>query len=174
MKNRKDVKVLKGVKIPSWALCYLINGDDSGLDAEDKKTVDDWVEKTREGGVIDVCCPEEGEEAYFCSHPAFGLACDVAECDVIVCERHRYPQCTRPCLGQSRFEPLKRTALDGKVWWCVFDNKPPTRYIAGAKFKTRKSCVIHIWQEMVGGRLPFEPDDDRRDLVQLKNLKEVQ
>lgn len=22
----------------------------------------------------------------------------------------------------TRFEPRKRTALDGKVWWCIYDN----------------------------------------------------
>ena len=28
-----------------------------------------------------------------------------------------------PCCGQSMFEPVKRGALDGKVWWSVYDNK---------------------------------------------------
>ena len=72
------------MRIPSWALCYLINGDDSGLEPEDVKTVDEWVERTRRGGSIDVCCPDEGTEAYFTNSPAFGLPCDVEDCDVVV------------------------------------------------------------------------------------------
>jgi len=82
--RRKYVKLLRGVRIPTWALGYLVNSDDSGLDAEDKKTVDEWVERTRNGGRIDVCCPDDGGEPYFCSYPAFGLACDVEDCDVII------------------------------------------------------------------------------------------
>lgn len=84
MKRKNYNTVYERVKIPSWALCYLINSDDSGLEPEDKKIVDDWIDKMREGGRIDVCCPKEGEEAYFCSHPAFGLPSDVEECDVVV------------------------------------------------------------------------------------------
>lgn len=76
--------VLEKVRIPTWALCYLVNADSSGLEPEDKKLVDEWVERTRDGGCVDVCCPAEGEEPYFCAHPAFGLACDVEECDVIL------------------------------------------------------------------------------------------
>ena len=79
----KKVKTLRGVCIPTWALSYLVDGDDSGLDAEDKKLVDEWVEKTRNGGRIDVCPPSDGEP-YFDPCPAFGLACDVEDCDVVV------------------------------------------------------------------------------------------
>lgn len=75
--------VLENVRIPTWALCYLVNSDDSGLDAEDRKTVDEWVERTRNGGSIDVCPPSDGEP-YFTSCPAFGTACDVEDCDVII------------------------------------------------------------------------------------------
>ena len=74
--------VLESVTIPTWALCYLVNGDSSGLEPEDKKLVDDWVEQTRKGGCLDVCC--QGSKPYFTGHPAFGLACDVEDCDVFI------------------------------------------------------------------------------------------
>lgn len=176
-RRNKYITIHKGMKIPSWALCYLINGDDSALDAEDKKLVDDWVERMREGGRIDVCCPEEGGEEYFCRHPAFGLPCNVEDCDVVIDKRPRHGNCEYPCCGQSRFEPHKREALDGKVWWCIYDNGMYSSeggdWIEGWRCKTRKDCVFHIWQEMVHGRLPFEPDDDRKDITWLDSLKEM-
>lgn len=75
--------VLKGVRVPTWALNYLVNGD-SGLSPEDKKLVDDWVEKTRDGGRIDVCCHRAWYEIYFSWAPAFGLASNVVDCDVVI------------------------------------------------------------------------------------------
>ena len=43
-------------------------------------------------------------------------------------------------------EPRKRTALDGKTWWCVFDTdnmKWSTINMFG-KYKTKKSCQDDI------------------------------
>lgn len=43
-------------------------------------------------------------------------------------------------------EPRKRTALDGKVWWCVFDTidmKWSTLTCFG-KYETRKECQLAI------------------------------
>ena len=80
--KRKYGKIFSA-RIPTWAICYLVNADASGLDAEDKKTVDEWVERTRNGGRIDVCPPPDAEP-YFAPYPAFGPACDVEDCDVMV------------------------------------------------------------------------------------------
>jgi hypothetical protein len=174
MRRNKYVKVFEA-PIPTWALCYLINNDDSALTPEDKKEVDAWVERKREGGRIDVCCPKEGDYEYFCRYPAFGLPCYVEDCNVVVDHGPRYPRCYKPCLGQSRFEPLKRTALDGKTWWCIFDHRKsivnpvtPIGWLGNGRWKTRKGCILHIWQEMVHGRLPFVPDDDRHDIEWLE------
>ena len=136
MMKRKYVKTLRGVRIPTWALCYLVNGDDSALDEDDKATVDAWVERTRDGGRIDVCCPDG--EPYFCRYPAFGFACDVEDCDVVVDMSPWYPR--NPCMrfGQSRFGPVKRTALDGKAWWCMYDYHD-NAYVTWYRFK-RRSC----------------------------------
>ena len=67
---------------PSYALCALINGDTSGLDEEDERAfnaflerehyIDDWdVKRDTETGEI--------SEPYFTSNPEFGLPCDCVD-----------------------------------------------------------------------------------------------
>ena len=42
-------------------------------------------------------------------------------------------------------EPRKRTALDGKVWWCVFDtNKMEYNTILFGKYKLKRDCQYAI------------------------------
>jgi hypothetical protein len=38
--------------------------------------------------------------------------------------------------------PRKRTALDGKIWWCVFDtiSNSFSHIIIFGKYKTKKAC----------------------------------
>lgn len=42
--------------------------------------------------------------------------------------------------------PKKRTALDGKVWWCVYDLTKHTfsALICFGKYKTKKDCLFAI------------------------------
>lgn len=71
-------------KIPTWALCYLINGDASGLTDEDIAIADKWCEVNN---VTSVCAPDtqEGEcSPYFTHCPAFGLPSDVVDCQVMI------------------------------------------------------------------------------------------
>ena len=154
-RRRKYVKILRGVRIPTWALGYLVNSDDSGLDVEDKATIAAWIKQTGNGG-IDVCPPSDGE-SYFCSHPAFGLACDVEDCDVVVDMSPWYQQ--NPCIrfGQSRFGPSKRTAIDGGVWWCMYDYKDQ-KYVTWYRFKTRRQALVQLAIDLLLNRLPYEPD----------------
>ena len=153
---KKYQKILSGVRIPTWALSYLVNADDSGLDAEDKKTVDEWVERTRNGGRIDLCPWSDGEP-YFTWYPAFGLACDVEDCDVIVdmAPRYQHNQCIR--FGQSRFGPSKRTALDGKTWWCMYDYRDHA-YVTWYRCRTRKQALVRLAKDLQNKMLPYEPD----------------
>lgn len=66
-------------RIPSYALPYLINGDCSEMEAEDIAMIDKWQEKhIPPNSHIAV-----GEEYGFCSRPAFGLACDCTDCEVV-------------------------------------------------------------------------------------------
>lgn len=153
--KQKYGRIRSGVRIPMWALSYLVNNDDSGLDPEDKKTVDEWVERTRNGGRIDVC-PSHGEP-YFTSYPAFGLACDVEDCDVVVDMTPWYQQ--NPCIrfGQSRFGPSKRTALDGKTWWCLYDYRDHA-YVTWYRFRRRRQALVQLAMDLRHDRLPYEPD----------------
>lgn len=71
-------------RIPTWALCYLINSDPGGLNEEDIETVDKWCD---ENSISVVCTTsdKEGEcEPYFSRCPAFGLPTDVIDCNVTV------------------------------------------------------------------------------------------
>ena len=40
-------------------------------------------------------------------------------------------------------EPRKRTALDGKTWWCAFDTDT-MKYVYYGKYKTKKECQFAI------------------------------
>lgn len=43
-------------------------------------------------------------------------------------------------------EPRKRTALDGKTWWCVFDTENQTwsTLTIFGKYRTKKACQLDI------------------------------
>lgn len=45
-----------------------------------------------------------------------------------------------------RFVPRKRTALDGRVWWCVYDTQEHdwSGYSCFGKYKTKKRCQFAI------------------------------
>lgn len=66
-------------RIPAWAICYIVNGDPSGLTVEEISMVDKWVRKSS----YEVISPSGGQE-YFCSCPAFGPAADVLDCDCLI------------------------------------------------------------------------------------------
>lgn len=68
----------------------------------------------------------------------------------------RYPQCRYARFGQSRFEPVKRTALDGKEWWCIVDHF--TGEHDCSRFKMRRQALAHLAIEFRHNRLPYEPD----------------
>ena len=71
----------------------------------------------------------------------------------------RYPQCRCVRFGQSRFEPARRTALDGRVWWCIFDHATG-KYVPGygLKFYKRRQALVQIAMDLRSGRLPYDPD----------------
>ena len=67
---------------PSYALCALVNGDTSGLDDEDERALNAFLEREKGIDVWTVKTNEEtGEscEPYFSSNPEFGLACDCVD-----------------------------------------------------------------------------------------------
>lgn len=46
----------------------------------------------------------------------------------------------------TRFIAKKRTALDGKVWWCVWDTKRNgwSTYLYHSRYKTKRDAEIAI------------------------------
>lgn len=70
-------------KIPTWALCYLVNDDNTGLTDEEINMVDKWWS---DNNVVTVspASEEEGEyHPYFSTCPSFGLAAEVLDCTVM-------------------------------------------------------------------------------------------
>ena len=70
------------VDLRGYSLSYLINGDSSGIDDDDVKIIDDYMEQFYNEAeqlnghvVIDVISDEGG----FTHFPEFGLACDCYE-----------------------------------------------------------------------------------------------
>ena len=68
-------------KIPTWALNWLINGDDSELSEADMKDINTWL---ADNLCLLVCPPHEGDSPYFSREPAFGLPCDVVDCECLM------------------------------------------------------------------------------------------
>jgi hypothetical protein len=83
------IKSLYEEKIPDYALSYLINGDNSGITSEDIKVIDDYMEEfyneaeSCNGNVV-IELTEDQEESYFTWSPAFGLACNVYDCNIAI------------------------------------------------------------------------------------------
>ena len=49
----------------------------------------------------------------------------------------------KPIEGQLRYVEATRTDLDGKVYWCIFDNWL-NGYVCGYKYGTKRQCRAHI------------------------------
>jgi hypothetical protein len=70
------------VKFPCWALAAVINSDFSGLSAEEEILIDDFLKSLPENHIIGI--PKEDQpDPYFTRKPAFGLACNVYDIDII-------------------------------------------------------------------------------------------
>ena len=67
-----------------WTLCYLINGDSEGLTEADKVLIDEWWEQ-KNVVTVSPASEEEGNiHPYFSHYPAFGMATDVLDCNIMV------------------------------------------------------------------------------------------
>lgn len=68
-------------KIPTYALCYFIYNDASGMDEQDIVNAENWL---KESGIKEVLTPDEENQPYFTHSPAFGLPCEVIECPCVL------------------------------------------------------------------------------------------
>lgn len=69
--------------IPTWALCYLINGDSTGLNDNELAMIDKWY---ADNNVQTITTAPENEGncyPYFSYFPAFGLASEIVDCIVM-------------------------------------------------------------------------------------------
>lgn len=64
----------------------------------------------------------------------------------------------RPVASQLRYSAEKRTAIDGKVWWCIFDHKE-NKYLAGHKSVARYLMEDWIGRAICRGELPTDKSD---------------
>ena len=64
-------------QFPSYALCALFNGDFDGLEDEDIKHIEKFMEDNKHIDVFDDKEPDQ--EPYFTHYPEFGLACNVVD-----------------------------------------------------------------------------------------------
>lgn len=46
----------------------------------------------------------------------------------------------------GRFVPMKRTALDGKVWRCIYDTQMHcwSPFLCHGKYKTKKAALLQL------------------------------
>lgn len=84
MKTKSEYSNLS---IPEYALSYLVNRDNSGIDDDDKKVIDaymsDYYAETNEvkGSLI---FNVDGDEGYFTNYPEFGLPCNCYDCTILI------------------------------------------------------------------------------------------
>ena len=75
-------------KIPVYALSYLINADSSGLLDDDIQIIDKWyanyANRLQTGQSIIISPIDDEFKSHFTWSPAFGLACDVVDCTVLI------------------------------------------------------------------------------------------
>jgi hypothetical protein len=65
-------------KVPEWAICYIVNGDATGITDEEKKAIDDFIDKNNA-----IIYPPNDDEPYFAHYPLFNsLPCNVYDCYV--------------------------------------------------------------------------------------------
>jgi len=74
-------------RIPTYAISYLINADDSGIDEQDARNADSFMEYyytlAEKHNATVIINPNDGDE-YFTSRPAFGLPCNVTDCTITI------------------------------------------------------------------------------------------
>lgn len=88
------------LKVPTYAIPYLVNGDSSGLNEQDKHVIDLWFNdyqaRVQENESLifsvnpEVIEQDDGtsilqeQEPQFTWKPEFGLACDVMICTILI------------------------------------------------------------------------------------------
>lgn len=70
-------------KMPTWSLCYLINGDATGLTDNEILLIDKWMNDWQVQIVSPITDEEGNAQPYFSRYPLFGLPAEVEDCDIL-------------------------------------------------------------------------------------------
>lgn len=74
------------------------------------------------------------------------------------------------------YEPRKRTALDGRVWWCVYDTTAQ-RYstlLHFGKYRTRRACQAAIdAHQTPGGNRRREPKEGAHNMFLTPEMQRI-
>ena len=70
-------------KIPTWSLCYLINGDTTGLTDDEIRMIDKWMNDWQVRIVSPLTNGDGNAQPYFSHYPLFGLPAEVEDCDIL-------------------------------------------------------------------------------------------
>ena len=68
------------VQLPTWAMCYVYNGDSEGLSDVEISMVDRWLAGYE--SPVTVAAVDADPEPSFTPYPEFGLACDCEDTNV--------------------------------------------------------------------------------------------
>lgn len=74
------IKLIDTYQIPTYAICAIVNGDYSGLNDDDERVINEWLNTHFPNGFI--ADFDKGiENPYFSYYPAFGGGSEVIDVD---------------------------------------------------------------------------------------------
>jgi hypothetical protein len=89
--TKKDIDITEIDNIPIWALCYIINDDNSGLTENEINQVNKSLESIARYNIDTTkkvqsyyFTTSDNDDESFCHHPAFGLACNVVKMNLVI------------------------------------------------------------------------------------------
>ena len=90
-----NIAYKESINIPDYAICYLVNGDSSGLNEEEIILIDTWINvyyaKAEElYGHLNIVQLNDDDSGSFDSFPPFGLACNTFECELIILSDNKH------------------------------------------------------------------------------------
>lgn len=80
----KTIAEYTDLNIPTWALCYLVNGDASGLSQREIDQIDTWAKSFSPSDPKQHFLLSTESEEYFASNPEFGLPATCVQGTVVI------------------------------------------------------------------------------------------
>lgn len=70
--------------VPTWALCYIINGDAEGITIDEAAEIDRWLTDLKIDVVSPITDAEGNWSPYFKAYPIFGKGAEVVDCNILM------------------------------------------------------------------------------------------